>query len=151
MDEGVGRAWDDAAAGGGVAEMLHSLLAYALGAGIDIRWIVISGDPEFFRITKRIHNRLHDSPGDQGELGAAEHKHYNLITKAAGEALSARVKPGDIVLLHDPQTAGMVQSMAYSLPEPVPRQYPTSSAPPCRMPGSTACSSNATGMTRLVM
>ena len=34
--------------GGGVAEMLRSLLAYARGAGIDARWSVLNGDPAFF-------------------------------------------------------------------------------------------------------
>ena len=52
------------AAGGGVAEMLQVLLAYARGANIDVRWLVISGNPEFFAITKRIHNGLHGSTGD---------------------------------------------------------------------------------------
>jgi hypothetical protein len=33
--------------GGGVAEMLQSLLAYARGAGVDARWEVIRGEPEF--------------------------------------------------------------------------------------------------------
>ena len=47
------------ARGGGVAEMLITLLAYARGADVDARWLVIEGDDEFFRVTKRIHNRLH--------------------------------------------------------------------------------------------
>ena len=34
------------ATGGGVAEMLQSLLAYARGAGVDARWVVIQGDAE---------------------------------------------------------------------------------------------------------
>ena len=46
------------ATGGGVAEMLQTLLAYARGAGVDARWVVIEGDPHFFEITKRIHNHL---------------------------------------------------------------------------------------------
>lgn len=54
------------AAGGGVAEMLQTLLAYARGAGVDARWQVIAGDPGFFAITKRIHNGLYGSPGDGG-------------------------------------------------------------------------------------
>ena len=66
-------------AGGGVAEMLQTLLAYARGAGIDARWLVIEGDPDFFAITKRIHNGLYGSPGDGGELGAAERRHYERI------------------------------------------------------------------------
>ncbi|MGZ6576677.1 MAG: glycosyltransferase, partial [Solirubrobacteraceae bacterium] len=40
------------ARGGGVAEMLISLLAYARGAGIDARWVVIPGTPPFFEVTK---------------------------------------------------------------------------------------------------
>ena len=44
------------AAGGGVAEMLHSLLAYARGFEVDARWVVISGTDEFFKITKRFKN-----------------------------------------------------------------------------------------------
>ena len=56
--------------GGGVAEMLASLVAYARGAGVDSRWVVVRGNPDFFRVTKRIHNMLHGSPGDGAGLGA---------------------------------------------------------------------------------
>src|SRR3954464_5354789 len=52
------------ARGGGVAELLASLVAYARGAGVDVRWAVIEGSPVFFAVTKRIHNRLHGAPGD---------------------------------------------------------------------------------------
>ena len=58
------------ARGGGVAELLQSLLAYARGAGVDVRWVTISGNPEFFQLTKRIHNHLHGSAGDGGPPGA---------------------------------------------------------------------------------
>src|SRR5205823_3504424 len=64
------------AVGGGVAEMLQSLLAYVRGAGIDARWLVIRGDKPFFRVTKRLHNFLHGDPGDGGALGAAERRAY---------------------------------------------------------------------------
>ena len=57
------------ARGGGVAEILASLLAYTRGAGLDARWVVIGGDPAFFRVTKRIHNMLHGFPGDGMGLG----------------------------------------------------------------------------------
>ena len=50
------------ARGGGVAEMLISLLAYAKGAGVDARWVVIPGTAPFFEVTKRIHNNLHSAP-----------------------------------------------------------------------------------------
>jgi trehalose synthase len=97
--------------GGGVAEMLRSLLGYARGAGIDARWAVIAGDPEFFAITKRIHNRLHGHAGDGGPLGDAERAAYERRCDANAEALLEQVQPSDIVLLHDPQTAGLVPAL----------------------------------------
>jgi trehalose synthase len=96
------------ARGGGVVELLTSLLAYARGAGVDARWIVIAGDEEFFRVTKRIHNHLHGVPGDGGELGAAERAGYERALASNAVALGTTVRRGDIVFLHDPQTAGLV-------------------------------------------
>jgi trehalose synthase len=96
------------ARGGGVAEMLRSLIGYVQGAGLDARWVVMDGEPEFFDLTKRLHNRLHGYRGDGGALGDAERRVYDRITGAAAEELVARVSPGDVVLLHDPQTAGML-------------------------------------------
>ena len=43
-------------AGGGVAEMLRSWVGLARGLGIDMRWLTIAGTPEFFALTKRLHN-----------------------------------------------------------------------------------------------
>jgi trehalose synthase len=97
------------ARGGGVAEMLQSLLAYARGAGVDVRWVTIAGNERFFEVTKRIHNNLHGSPGDGGELGEAERAIYDEALAAGGEALSALLRPDDIVYLHDPQPAGLTQ------------------------------------------
>jgi trehalose synthase len=107
------RVWNvnTTAQGGGVAEMLQTLLAYGRGAGIDTRWLVMAGDTRFFRITKRLHNKLHGASGDGGALGAAERSHYLDITQRNEAALLARVRPGDVVLLHDPQTAGMTRAV----------------------------------------
>ncbi len=99
------------AKGGGVAELLRSLLAYARGAGVDARWVVIEGDPDFFRITKRIHNHLHGAPGDGGKLGEAEREAYEAALSANAEELANAVVPADVVFLHDPQTAGLVPAM----------------------------------------
>ena len=97
------------ARGGGVAEMLHSLLAYARGTGVDVRWLTISGNERFFAVTKRIHNNLHGSPGDGGGLGEAERAIYEEALAASAGALAERVRPGDIVYLHDPQTAALTR------------------------------------------
>jgi trehalose synthase len=96
------------ATGGGVAEMLQTLLAYARGAGIDARWLVIEGDPAFFAITKRIHNGLYGSSGDGGELDRRERRHYERVVRGNAEELLALVRPGDLVVVHDPQPAGLV-------------------------------------------
>ena len=96
------------ASGGGVAEMLQGLLSYSRGAGVDARWLVLDGDADFFAITKRIHNVLHGSSGDGGQLSADERAPYESVLAKNSDELCSRVGEGDIVLLHDPQTAGMV-------------------------------------------
>ena len=96
------------ARGGGVAELLQSLLAYARGAGVDVRWMTISGNPDFFRVTKRIHNNLHESKGDGGPLGPAEREVYEAALADAATELVDLIHPDDIVYIHDPQPAGLV-------------------------------------------
>jgi trehalose synthase len=99
------------ATGGGVAEMLQALLAYGRGAGVDTRWLTLEGTPEFFGITKRIHNLLHGSPGDGGPLGDAERATYEQVLADNLDSLAGRVRAGDVVLAHDPQTAGMIAGL----------------------------------------
>jgi trehalose synthase len=97
--------------GGGVAEMLQSLLAYVRGVEVDARWLVLSAGPDFFTVTKRLHNRLHGSAGDGGPLGDAEHAVVAETLASNLDEMRDRVRPHDIVLLHDPQTAGMVDGL----------------------------------------
>lgn len=91
--------------GGGVAEMLHTLLSYARGEGIDVRWVVIEGSPEFFRLTKRLHNALHGSPGSP--VTEEERALYEAVQRQNCVDFLPRVRPDDVVILHDPQTAGL--------------------------------------------
>jgi len=94
------------ATGGGVAEMLEVLVGYIKDLGISVGWLVITGDAEFFAITKRLHNQIHgDLAG--GPLGAADAQHYMRMLTANAAELLGRIRPGDVVLLHDPQTAGL--------------------------------------------
>lgn len=99
------------AQGGGVAEMLRLLCGYARDAGVDARWTVMDADPEFFTITKRLHNRLHGVPGDGGALGQHEAAHYSAVLRANLSALDGRIHRDDVVFLHDPQTAGMAEHL----------------------------------------
>jgi trehalose synthase len=98
--------------GGGVVELLRSLLGYAAGAGVSVRWLVITGPPEFFAVTKRIHNRLHGAQGDGGPLdGSAREVYEDTLERNAGE-IRAMMRPGDVVVCHDPQTAGLVGALS---------------------------------------
>jgi trehalose synthase len=102
------------AVGGGVAEMLQTLLAYARGVGVDTRWLVVEGNPDFFAITKRIHNGLYGTPGDGGRLGADERQVYEATLHRNAAELRALVRPGDFVLLHDPQTAALAPELCHA-------------------------------------
>ncbi len=99
------------ARGGGVAEMLRYLVAFGRGAGVDTRWAVIDGSPDFFRITKRLHNSLHGVDGDGSPLGEAERKIYEDVLASNATNLLGVVGPEDFLILHDPQTAGLIPWM----------------------------------------
>ena len=99
------------ATGGGVAEMLTTLLGYVRGVGLEADWLVVSGDAEFFQITKRVHNGLYGAPGDGGALGAGEREHYERTTRDNLERLRPAIRAGDVVVVHDPQPAGLIASL----------------------------------------
>lgn len=99
------------AQGGGVAEMLQTLLGFVQGVHVDTRWLVLTGGPDFFRITKRVHNLLHGEAGDGGHLGAEEARVLTTALAPDVAELTGLVSAGDVVLLHDPQTAGLVEPM----------------------------------------
>ena len=96
------------AKGGGVVELLLPLIGYAKGAGVDARWAVIEGNPEFFKVTKRIHNFLHGFEGDGGDLDDEARKSYEDALEPNARELVDLVDADDVVVLHDPQTAGLI-------------------------------------------
>jgi trehalose synthase len=100
------------AVGGGVAEMVRSLLAYARGASVDARWVVIDGTPAFFRVTKRLHNAIHGSCGDGTPLGERERRIYDEVTAQNAAELAPMVRAGDVVIVHDPQPVGLLPVLA---------------------------------------
>jgi len=117
LDEGRralagGTVWhiNSTAGGGGVAELLSNSLGYLVADGIPTRWLVLEGDPEFFRITKRIHNRLHGVLGDGGSLGPAERRHYDDVVRRNLDGARS-IASGDVVVVHDPQPLGLVPTL----------------------------------------
>lgn len=99
------------AVGGGVAEMLQSMLAFTRGLDIDARWLVLTGSPEFFQFTKRLHHALHGEAGDGSPIGPEQRELYEATMRENAVDLCARVQKGDFVLLHDPQTAGLAPEL----------------------------------------
>ena len=95
------------ATGGGVSEMLTTLLGYALDAGIRARWLVLDGNAEFFAITKRLHNAIHGA-GDPHGFGPADHRAYRQVLDRNADDMVRLTSPPDLVMLHDPQTAGLI-------------------------------------------
>ena len=122
FEEGMTRAQDlfegrvvwnvnSTAKGGGVAEMLRSLLAYTRAVGVDARWVVIDGNPDFFHVTKRLHNHLHGAPGDGGDLGEKEHEIYEDALEGNVREFAQMVQSDDVVIIHDPQPAGLIDAV----------------------------------------
>jgi hypothetical protein len=122
--------------GGGVAEMLRFLFGYLAGAGIDVRWVVLGGDQRFFEVTKRLHNLLHGHPGDGNGLDRPERNVYQQTLQEAGEQLRQRVAPGDVVVLHDPQTVAQVHRLAAHHAHTCARLDPVSAQAAARHPAA---------------
>ncbi|MFN3621276.1 MAG: glycosyltransferase [Nitrososphaerales archaeon] len=88
--------------GGGCAEMLTSLVAFLKELGFDVRWDVIEAEPEFFRVTKTLHNFLQ---GKDGFSPSMINIYWDTLRRNA-EILSDR---SDAIVIHDPQPAGLIE------------------------------------------
>jgi trehalose synthase len=88
--------------GGGVAELLYTIVPLMRDAGLDTEWRVIHGDNEFFDVTKAIHNALQGAPRSLTEGEKEIFRRYNLEN---AEALDDAF---DFIIVHDPQPAGVI-------------------------------------------
>lgn len=104
----AGRSWinlNSTLIGGGVAEMLRSVIPLARGLGVDAHWHVIRGNDEFFAVTKKFHNLLQgvDQPLELEEIFGA---YLDTIDTNARDAFFA----ADLMVIHDPQPVALVMS-----------------------------------------
>jgi trehalose synthase len=88
--------------GGGVAEILHRIVVILNELGVPTTWEVMEGDDRFFGVTKKIHNALHGHPA---ALTAEDREIYAERTRREAQRLEL---DGDLILIHDPQPAGLV-------------------------------------------
>ena len=87
--------------GGGVAEIMHSLVPLSNALGIDTRRVVITpNDARFFDVTKRIHNMLQ---GADGELSDDELTIYFGCLDEIADEIDRLGLSADVWFLHDPQ------------------------------------------------
>ena len=92
--------------GGGVAEILNSLLPLLQDLEIDAQWQVMEGNEEFFSVTKQIHNAMQ---GMYVPWTAAMGATWRRANRANAESLKG---PYDFVFVHDPQPAGVLHYAA---------------------------------------
>lgn len=89
--------------GGGVAEILTSLVPLQRSLGIDARWYYIKAPNRFYGITKKIHDSLQ---GSTDTLTKREKEYYLDVNEVLAED-AAMLKP-DVFVVHDPQPLGAV-------------------------------------------
>jgi trehalose synthase len=85
------------AKGGGVAELLTSLVPLMRAAGLDAEWQIIFGDQEFFKVTKAMHNALQ---GKHIDLSDDMRSVFEKYSRHNAEALEGE---WDVVVVNDPQ------------------------------------------------
>jgi len=102
----AGRRWlhvNSTLIGGGVAEMLRSIVPLARSVGVEARWCALRGSPEFFKVTKKFHNLLQgvEQPISLEEILGS---YLGTLEKSAeGTRFAA-----DLIVVHDPQPAGLL-------------------------------------------
>ena len=91
------------AVGGGVAEILTRMLPLLHELGVDATWDVIKGDQAFFDVTKSFHNALHGRPEEiTGKMLEVFRENTEMNQRDVNLT-------GDVILVHDPQPAGLVE------------------------------------------
>lgn len=111
------------ATGGGVAELLSSLVPLGRDLGIDVDWRVVTGDSEFFNITKHLHN------GMQGQDVAVTPEQADEYLAHNEQTARQIGNHWDVVVVHDPQPAAVRSFIPQSDAHWVWRCHIDSSAP----------------------
>ncbi len=98
------------AVGGGVAEILNRLVPLANDAGVPTRWDVITGNEDFFTVTKAFHNALHGAAFD------ARPEWFDVFMATNAENAKRMKFDEEFVVIHDPQPIGLVTQRSAASP-----------------------------------
>lgn len=88
--------------GGGVAELLYTLIPLMRDVGLDVDWQVIPGSEDFFTVTKLFHNAL------QGMDLMATPEMIETYLRQNEENAKQFAGEYDVIMVHDPQPAAMI-------------------------------------------
>ncbi|HKK14399.1 MAG TPA: glycosyltransferase [Gammaproteobacteria bacterium] len=88
--------------GGGVAEILAKLVPLTRELGLEVDWEVITGGPDFYRCTKKMHNTLQ---GNREDISPELLSVYEDTNAEGVAGLRERLEAADFVFIHDPQPA----------------------------------------------
>ncbi|UCF19891.1 MAG: glycosyltransferase [Gemmatimonadota bacterium] len=88
--------------GGGVAEMLPTLVSLSRGLGIEAEWHVLEAENDFFDLTKRLHNGLQ---GMEVEILPTDR---SLYLSTLERNMQVFQRDWDFVVVHDPQPVGLL-------------------------------------------
>ncbi len=83
--------------GGGVAEILYTLVPLVSDIGLEAHWQILTAPPEFYSVTKSFHNGLQ---GQAVEFPAEAQALYEEVCRTNAAELT---RPYDFVVIHDPQ------------------------------------------------
>src|SRR5437879_86155 len=89
--------------GGGVAEMLSSMTLLMNSLGLQTEWRVIQGTPDFFSITKKMHNALQGGDIDLSSIKK------EIFEQVIYENSVRNFLEYDFVIVHDPQPLPLVE------------------------------------------
>ncbi len=92
--------------GGGVSELLRSLVPLEADLGLSAEWRIIFGQDQFFKVTKKFHDALQ---GAHYDLTSEDKETY--LTYNYGNARELDPSDYDIIVIHDPQPAAMLESV----------------------------------------
>lgn len=93
--------------GGGVAEILMTMTHLMSSFGLETSWEVIQGSPDFFECTKHFHNAIQGLK--HANLTPQHFKAYEKTNLENAERLRPQLEKADIVFVHDPQPAALIQ------------------------------------------